>query len=149
MKQTLIAVILTLAAGPAMAGQFMSAAFCQPYQHGAVNVVSLYYQSQGSILAAADTTVLCPIQLVTPTNQQHVKVYYASQGVTVNPAVSCTFWKLTANNLSAVSPVVNGQAGLNAGAFDIYSPNGSSDTIAMNLNCNLKKGAKILGYFVY
>lgn len=149
MKTPLLALALSALASPALAGQYMSSHFCQPYQHGGQSVVELYYQNQGSVLAAKDTTVMCPIQMTNPGNQQHIKVYYQSVGVQGAPAVSCTFWKITANNLSQVSPSVVSQAGLNAGAFDIYSPNGSADTIGMNLQCNLKKGAKILGYFVY
>lgn len=150
MKNFVIALTLSVFAAPALAGQYMSASFCQAYQNGGLNAVSLYYQSQGSVLAAVDNSaVVCPIQAATLTSQQHIKLYYQSFGVTGTPAVSCTFWKIMSNGLTQVSPVVNSQPNLNAGAFDIYSPNGSADTIGMSLNCNLKKGAKILGYFVY
>lgn len=149
MKSFVISAALVGLTSPALAGQFMSAHFCQPYQHGGNSAVELYYQNQGSILAARDTTVMCPIQVSNPNAQQHVKVYYQSVGVTTAPAVSCTFWKISSANLSQVSPVVKGLQGQNAGAFDIYSPNGSADTIGFNLQCNLKQGAKILSYFVY
>lgn len=80
---------------------------------------------------------------------QFVKLYYQSFGAVGAPAVSCRFWQISASNTSLVSPAVNGTAGQNAAAFDIYSVNGSADAIGYNLECTLKKGAKILGYFVY
>ncbi len=131
------------------AGQFMSAHFCQPYQQGGNSSVEIYYQNQGSILAAKDTTVMCPIQVSSGNAQQHIKLYYQSANVVGSPAVSCTFWKITSGNLSQVSPSVTSAPNLNAGSFDIYSPNGSADTIGFNLQCNLKTGAKILSYFVF
>jgi hypothetical protein len=133
----------------AFAGQYMNAHFCQPYQHGGLNTVELYYQSQGSIYAAKDTTVVCPINMQNNNAQQHVKLYYQSAHVAGNPAVACTFWKIMSSGLTTVSPQVKSQPNLNAGSFDIYSPNGSTDTIGMSLQCNLKAGAKILSYYVY
>lgn len=149
MKSILLATFFAMFSAPAFAGTYMSAHSCQPYQHGGTMATQLYYQNQGSILAVAETDFMCPVPVTSPANQQHVKVYYQSQGAASLPAVSCTFWRITANNLSFVSPKVVSQANLNAGAFDIYSTNGSVDTIGYNLQCHMKAGSKILGYFVY
>lgn len=147
-----LSVVLSLAfvfTSVAQAGQHMSAHACQPYQIGGALPIQGYYQNQGSILASSDTSFTCPIPLPTAPQNVQVRLYYATRGVTTAQPIWCRIWKMSTTGFTAVPSEVYGYPNLNAGTLDLLNTIPLNNGLAAHLECRLKAGAKILGYFIY
>lgn len=147
MKRFVSLVVLGLVT-TAKASQFFSAHFCQPYKNGGTPAIESYYQNQGSVLAAAETTLTCPLHAATFHSELVVRVFYSSFGIEAKPPIACRVWKISQSNQTLVGLEKHGVAGVAAGYLDVYSNLGPSTPIGANVECRLKPGAKILGYYL-
>lgn len=146
--------LLTLAAlclpRTGFSGTYFSAHFCQPYKNGATPAIESYYQNQGSVLAAAaDAPLHCPISFTTLNPIARVRVYYATQGVSAAQPIWCRLWKISSANETAPGAPRTGLPNQSASAFDVSSLDTPANVVGANLECRLKPGAKILGYYLY
>jgi hypothetical protein len=150
LKKLILSVSCTLPwASHAFSAEYMAASNCQPYQVGGQAAIEAYYQNLGSFLAAKDITVSCPINLPTQPNTIQVRLYYSTQNVNVVQPLRCRINKIAFNQLTNAGQSVYANQGQPYGIMEIIN-NGSLDgAIGANLDCSLKAGAKILGYYVY
>ncbi len=142
--------VAALAAAPvAFGAEYFSAHFCQPYRNGGEPQVQSYYQNQGSILAVAESAHVCPLSGSNLSGTLHVRVYYASPGVSAQPPITCRLWKISASNQTLVGSSVQGLVNQQANFVDVYSNAGPDGTIGAKVECILKPQVKILGYYLY
>ena len=144
------AAFATIFAGaPAQAAQFFSAHLCQPYRNGATPAIDSYYQNQGSILAAANTTFSCPLSGANLNGNLTVRVYVAASNVAGANVIQCRLWKISASNLTMPGTMKSFNGPSETAALDVVSHPGPANTIGANVECIMKAGTKILGYYLY
>lgn len=147
---SLMALGLVLLPQTGYTGTYFSSHFCQPYKNGATPAIESYYQNQGSVLAAAaDTPLSCPISFTNLSPVVRVRLYYATQGVAANQPIWCRVWKISSGNSTIPGAAVYGSPNQSSAALELASLDTPSNVIGVNVECRLKQGAKILGYYLY
>ena len=133
----------------AYGGQAYSSHFCQPYKNGGTPAVGSYYQNQGSVYAASEVTLSCPISHQNINSRLQVRLTYSTKYATSSRPITCRIFKINVNNMSEAGQLRVGALNQQGAVMDLLSGASLSNAVGANIECRLKAGAKILGYYVY
>jgi hypothetical protein len=131
--------------------QHLSAHFCKPNQIGGqASIITGEYQNQGPLLAVENMILTCPIITITaaPSAAFNVTVMYDSSAVTEAKPIVCKLSRLKSVG-STVGDEVAGFPGVPFGPVDLHiDQESSNDGVALNVECSVSKGLKVLSYIL-